>query len=681
MSRLTLGLALATTWLSALSPASFAADAPGKWTPAETLKYRLVSDVQVSPDGKRAAYVVREAAYTADKSEWRTQVWLSSTDGKDARQATHAETSSSRPRWSPDGNTIAFLGKRGEPNVNVWLLPLRGGEAQRLTSSKSDVADFAWSPDGKWIAFVAPEPVTEERQKREKEKDDATVVDEEDRPGRLWVVTVEPDSEGRREARRLLASKFSIGAVPESGGTNALDWSPDGKTIAIVHTARPAVNEWPSADISLVDLATGSVKPLAATGAAETSPHFSPDGRWIVYVATDDPPRWAHRQVLRLVPAAGGPVRDLPHSFDEAPELAGWSADSQTIYFSEARHVSDVLYAQDVKTGAIRALTEEGKVSNGANVNAKGSWIGFVRQTPTDPTEAWASPLSPFSPVKISDVNASLPKHPLGETRTISWTSPDGKPIEGLLTLPPGYEPGKKYPLLLVIHGGPAGVFKLAHIATPGAYPAAALAAEGYAVLRANPRGSSGYGTAFRQANIKDWGGGDYADLMAGVDKVVAMGIADPDRLGVMGWSYGGFMTAWIITQTNRFKAASIGAPVTELISFTGTSDIPGFIPDYFGGEFWDEGIAEVYRSHSAMGHIANARTPALIQHGESDVRVPISQGYQLYNALKRRGVPVRMVTYPRQPHGIREPRLIQDLGERNIAWMAEWVLKTPPSP
>jgi len=649
------------------------------WTPTEQLKFRLVSDVQVSPDGKQAAYVVRDAAFDPDKSEWRTQVWLSSTDGKTSHQATHADTSSGHPRWSPDGSTLAFLGKRGEPNFNnVWLLPLHGGEAQRLTSSKSDVADFAWSPDGKWIAYVAPEPVTEERQKREKEKDDANVVDEEDRPGRLWIVAVSPDAEGRREGKRLLASKFSIGAVPESGGTNAVDWSPDGKTIAIVHTSRPAANEWPSADISLVDVATGSVKPFAATGAAETSPRFSPDGRWILYVATDDPPRWAHRQILRIAPAAGGPSRDLPHSFDESPDVAGWSADSKTIYFSESRHVSDVIYAQDIASGAIRMLTEEGKLSSGAAVNPKGTWIGFVRQTTTDPTEAWASALSPFAPVKISDVNASLPKYPLGETRTIAWTSPDGKPVEGLLTLPVGYEAGKRYPLLLVIHGGPAGVYKLSHIATPGPYPVAAFAAEGYAVLRANPRGSSGYGTAFRQANIKDWGGGDYADLMAGVDKVVAMGIADPDRLGVMGWSYGGFMTSWIVTQTNRFKAASIGAPVTDLVSFTGTSDITSFIPDYFGGEFWDEGFTEVYRTHSAMGHIANAKTPSLIQQGESDARVPISQGYQLYNALKRRGVPVRMVTYPRQPHGVREPRLIRDLGERNIAWMAEWVLKTP---
>ncbi|MFY9552405.1 MAG: S9 family peptidase [Thermoanaerobaculia bacterium] len=654
-------------------------EAAGKWTPAETLKYRLVSDVQVSPDGRRAAYVVRDAAYEPEKSEWRTQIWLSSTDGKDARQVTFADASSSRPRWSPNGRWIAFLGKRGDPNVNVWLLPIQGGEARRLTSSKADVSQLAWSPDGKWIAYVAPEPISGDRERREKEKDDARVVDEDDRPGRLWLAAVEPDAAGRREARRLLASSFSVGGTPEGGPGDALDWSPDGKTIAISHTARPIANDWPTSDISLVDVATGAVRPFAATGAAENSPHYSPDGRWIVYVATDDPPRWAHRRFLRVAPASGGPSRDLPSSFDESPDLAGWSADSQTIYFSEPKGVSDVLYSQNLKSGAIRALTEEGKVANGASVNARGDWIGFVRQTPTDATEAWASPLSSFSPVKISDVNASLPKHPLGQTRTIAWTSPDGKPIEGVLTLPVGYEPGKRYPLLLVVHGGPAGVFKLTHIATPGAYPVAALAAEGYAVLRANPRGSSGYGTTFRQANVKDWGGGDYADLMAGVDKVIAIGIADPDRLGVMGWSYGGFMASWIITQTSRFKAASIGAPVTDLISFTGTADIPAFVPDYFGGEFWQDGVSEVYRSHSAMGHIGNAKTPTLIQHGEADVRVPVSQGYQLYTALKRRGVPVKMVAYPRQPHGVREPRLIRDLGDRNIAWMEEWVLAKSP--
>ena len=250
----------------------------------------------------------------------------------------------------------------------------------------------------------------------------------------------------------------------------------------------------------------------------------------------------------------------------------------------------------------------------------------------------------------------------------IRWKSKDGQEVEGLLTLPVGYETGKKYPLILNIHGGPAGAFAETFIGRFSVYPIAAFAARGYAVLRPNPRGSSGYGKQFRYANVADWGGKDFEDDMSGVDQVIAMGIADPDHLAVLGWSYGGFMTSWVVTHTDRFKAAVVGAGVTDLWSFTGTSDIPGFLPDYFDGDPWDQ--FRNFADHSPITFVKNVKTPTLILHGEADIRVPTSQGYEFYHALKKLGVTTKMVVYPRTPHGPREPKFILDIAQRNIDWV-----------
>jgi dipeptidyl aminopeptidase/acylaminoacyl peptidase len=374
-----------------------------------------------------------------------------------------------------------------------------------------------------------------------------------------------------------------------------------------------------------------------------------------------------------LLARTGGTPRALPPTFNEEPNLVGWSGDSTRIIFSEAKKTRVALYAMPVD-GQPKILYEPDKgIVGSAALNVTGTYVGFSRESPDEAPEAFLmGATGPAKAVRVSRANLDLPKLPLGETKVISWKSKDGAEIEGLLTLPVGYEPGKRYSLILNIHGGPAGVFNENFIGRLAIYPLATFSARGYAVLRPNPRGSGGYGKQFRFANVGDWGGKDYEDDMAGVDRVIALGIADPDRTAVMGWSYGGFMTSWIITQTNRFKAAAVGAGVTNLWSFTGTADIPGFLPDYFGGEPWE--VFEAFRKHSPMSFVQNVKTPTLILHGEADVRVPTSQGYELYNALKRQGVTTKMVVYPRTPHGPREPKFILDIAQRHSDWVDKYV-------
>jgi dipeptidyl aminopeptidase/acylaminoacyl peptidase len=293
--------------------------------------------------------------------------------------------------------------------------------------------------------------------------------------------------------------------------------------------------------------------------------------------------------------------------------------------------------------------------------------MAFIHQHPEQAPDVFVSDVRKFEPRKLTNVNADFPKLPMGRTEVISWTSRDGKHIEGLLTYPVNYEAGKRYPLILDIHGGPAGVFTHNFTAAGATYPLQAFAQEGYAILRPNPRGSSGYGAEFRRANISEWGFGDFDDNETGIEKVIAMGVAHPDSLVICGWSYGGYMTSFTITRTNRFKAASVGAGVTNLMSFVGTADIPSFLPSYFEGEFWDR--MDVYMKHSAMFNVKKIQTPTQILHGERDARVPLSQGQELYIALKRLGVETEMIVYPRMPHGLQEPKFIVDAGERMIAW------------
>jgi len=652
------------TLFSALSfAAAFAQNAPTAWTPEMQIKVKTFGAPRVSPDGKRVVYMVSNELMAADKSEFVTQIYLSTTDGKDSYQITFGDKSSTNPKWSPDGNSIAFTSNRKDNKNNLYLLRLNGGEAEPLTDLKSNINDFEWSPDGRSIAYTMTDPKTEDEEKADKGKNDFRWIDENIKMSRLYVIPIAKDINGKREARKLTTGNFTV---------SNFDWSPDGKQIVFAHAKTPVANDWTTSDVSMVEVASAKVMPFAATPAAENSPVFSPDGKSIAMLVSDVPVRWAQSGLIQVFSTAGGTPKSLAASYDGQPNIAGWSPDGRRIYFSEAKGTGTQIYAIDIAANKIKEIKTTGAVYQSINLNHSGTMFGFIMQTPARAPEAFVSRVDNFAPVQVSRANTDLRMPPIGKTEVIKWRSTDGKEIEGLLTYPVNYRVGQKVPLILNVHGGPTGVFQQTFIGGRGVYPLATFASRGYAILRPNPRGSSGYGTEFRRANIKDWGGADYQDLMKGVDKVVEMGVADPNRLGVMGWSYGGFMTSWIVTQTHRFKAASAGAPVTNLMSFNGTADIPSFVPDYFGGQAWEN--MESYQKHSPMFNVKGVTTPTMIQHGDADIRVPISQGYEFYNALKQQGVPTRMIVLPRQPHGPNEPKMQIAAMQANLDWFEKYL-------
>lgn len=642
---------------------SLVAFSQNAWSPEMQVKVKAIGTPRVSPDAKWVSYTVSNEVMAADKSEYVSQIWLASSDGKDSMQLTFADKSSTNPKWSPDGKWLAFTSSRKDNKSNLYVLRVSGGEAEMITDVKSGVGDFEWSPDGKWIAYAMTDAKSDDEDKNDKARNDFRWVDENIKMSRLYVMPVAKDANGKRESRKLTADNRSV---------SGFEWSPDGSKIVFSHVSDPRADYWPTSDVAIVDVASAKVTSFAATKAAETSPNFSPDGKWIAMVVGDLPTRWAQSSNIVLFPVAGGAGKVIPLSHDGQPNFVGWQGDSSRLYFLEAKGTGTAMYSVDVAAGTIRQSQYADGVVTGVNINGNSTAFGMVMQNSTKPPEAFVAKFTDNEPTQVSWANADIAKMPVGKTELVKWKSKDGRAIEGLLTYPNNYVAGTRVPLILNIHGGPAGVFQQSYIGGRGVYPIATFASKGYAILRPNPRGSSGYGTEFRRANIKDWGGMDYEDLMTGVDHVVAMGVADANRLGVMGWSYGGYMTSTIVTKTKRFKAASAGAPVTNLMSFNGTADIPAFIPDYFGGQSYE--IPEIYAKHSAMFNVKGVTTPTMIQHGESDVRVPISQGYEFYNALKQQGVPTRMIVLPRQPHGPNEPKMQLAAMQANLDWFDKYL-------
>lgn len=637
-----------------------------QWTPEFSLQFKNITGVSLSPDGKYAAYAVSEPVTAGEKSEYLQQIWVSALDGSLREPYTHSEKSSFAPAFSPDGQKIAFISARSGKN-QIWVMRLLGGEAEMLTDVKKGVAGFQWAPDGRTIAFLSADSDSEAEEKARKEKRDAWVVDENFKYRHLYTIPLSKDADGKRAVRRLTQGAFYV---------NDFDWSPDSKTIVFSHKPDPTINAgYKSGDISLVPADSGAVTPLVSWAGVDQSPKYSPDGKYIAFSSSGKEPALIGLQDLYVVPAAGGAPIPMPLTPDRNASLLGWSADGQQLLFAESLQTSGTAMRMPVgaaiagKKSAVRAqaLCPLEGTSNNFSMAATQNLLAYVYQTPDKPAELYVSGLDGSNPRAVSQVNSQVALPKMGKTEVIRWKSSDGLEVEGLLTYPVDYEPGKKYPMALQIHGGPAGVFSKSFTGAAGIYLNQYFAQQGMFVLRPNPRGSVGYGKDFRYGNYKDWGFGDYEDVMSGVDHVIQKGLADSSKLAVMGWSYGGYLTSYLVTKTNRFKAASVGAGLTNLISMFTTNDIPEALVGYFGVDPWDD--FDLYEKHSAIYHVKEVTTPTQIVHGAEDQRVPISQGQEFYTALRRLGIPSEMVILPRTPHGPQEPKLLIDVSPRIMKW------------
>ncbi|HET7220854.1 MAG TPA: S9 family peptidase [Vicinamibacterales bacterium] len=630
-----------------------------------------VRDPQRSPDGKWVAYTVMRAVRETDKND--TDVWMVSWDGRERMPLTSTRDSESHPRWSPDGKYLAFLSSRPDAKTaQIWLLPRAGGEAVKLTDVKGGVSDYAWSPNGRRLVLAVNDP-------------DPTVQDPADPPKEGPARTPKPivldryyfksDSGGYLRGERTHLYLFDVAAkkaeilTPGAFNETAPAWSPDGARVAFIRRhGEGDVDKAPNADLFVVDARSGATPRRLTTTTVEESGRvsFSPDGRWIAYQVGDELKYFAYRQSkLAIVPSQGGPAHVLTEALDRSVNGAVWTADSSSLLFTAIDDRTQYLARVPVAGGRIDRLTAGPRVVNSLSPSSDQGFAVLASTSSTLP-EVFAFEAGRLR--KLTGHNDDwLDGVILGATEDVTSISKDGTEVHGVLVKPPTFTRGRRYPALLRIHGGPNSQDE--HSLN---FERELFAAHGYVVLAVNYRGSSGRGREYQRAIFADWGNREVVDLLGAMDHVERLGIVDPDRLGIGGWSYGGILTNCTIATDARFKAATSGAASSNQISMYGTDQ---YVQQYDNeiGPPWKSQDLWVKLSYPFF-HADRIRTPTLFLGGEKDFNVPLVGSEQMYQALRSLGVPTELVIYPDQRHAILTPSYRADRLERYLNWYAKYL-------
>ena len=658
----------------------------------QALEMQTASGPALSPDGQHVVYEVSRTNWKTDAFE--RDLWIADRAGN-SHLLTAQVKSSSGARWSPDGRWIAFASDRpgqiAETKADsrqIYVIDPMGGEARQVTKLEDGVDGYEWGPDSKTIAFTTKDPLSKAQKDRVERYGEYTVIDGDEQMTHLWTVDVTADPVAPPAKDKSSSSTSATPAppfgVPEAHrltegdefSVSGFAWSKDGSKIAFAASRNGELKNGGTSTVYVVSVADKKVTKLVTSPGPNSDPHFSPDGTQVAFVTADGAPYFFYaNQKIAVVPVGGGRPKVVSGSFDEDARLLDWS--EKGVYFAALKKTAGHLYRLNVATGAVVQVTHpDYVVANGFSFSKDFSEVAYRAAMPNSGAEIYVASTTGSGPaVQLTHLDDAMKPYTLARREVVSWKSGDGATIEGVLLKPADFDPKKKYPLLVVIHGGPTGVSQ--PVVNPDRYyPVEMFVAKGALVLRPNYRGSAGYGAAFRALNVRNLGVGDYADVISGVDSLIAQGFVDKDRVGSMGWSEGGYISAFITTSSDRFKAVSVGAGISDWMTYYVNTDITPFTRQYLKATPWDD--PEIYKKTSPITYIAKAKTPTLIQQGDRDKRVPVPDSFELRQALEDKGVPVKMVLYHGFGHPIDKPKQQRAVMEENLHWFEHYIWGEP---